>query len=93
MNKLNKDDLAAVAGGFQEVNKDLPTKGLNIKCPKCGSSKGDSFLKGALYDDSIGSVQYQCRCGCAFVVYKSRVILKNDFIKLCKDKGISYPFV
>lgn len=92
MKKLNMNDLEKINGGFKEENKGLPTYGKEIVCPKCKSKLPASFVNGALYDPKIGSVEYTCHCGCSFVCYQDQVILKNDWLSLCKDKGISYVF-
>lgn len=86
------DDLDKIAGGFAEENRGLPTAGMNIKCPKCGASSPSSFSKSALYDPSIGSVEYRCKCGCSFVCMNGHVIPKQDFTALCHKKGINYKF-
>lgn len=92
MKPLNEKELEKVTGGFQETNKSLPTRGLNIICPACHSTKAHSFSKSALYDDKLGTVEYQCKCGCSFVISHGKAIKKNDFLNLCKQKGIAYPF-
>lgn len=92
MKELKFDALEQVTGGFQETNQGLPTNGLNIVCPACHSSKANSFSKSALYDSKLGTVEYQCKCGCSFVISHGKAIKKNDFLNLCKQKGIAYPF-
>lgn len=92
MEKLNLDSLDDVVGGFSEQNPGLPTKGMNIKCPRCHSDGAKSFAEGALYDPNIGSVEYKCKCGCQFVCMHGKVILKDDFLDLCNKKGITYTF-
>ena len=89
---MRLDELDNVQGGFSEANKGLPTKGMDIVCPECHSRSADSFSDNALYDDKIGSVEYQCKCGCRFICYGGQVIKRADWLKLCDAKGISYRF-
>ena len=93
MKKLNENDLLAVTGGFQELNKALPTAGKDIICPKCGEKAGEQFAKSVLYDPSLGSVEYHCSCGCQFVCYNDEVSYKDEFVKLCGQNGIEYKFL
>lgn len=90
--KLDKTELSEVSGGFSELNESLPTAGLDIKCPKCGTGTDESFSKSVLYDPDLGSVEYRCKCGCSFVCYQGRVHMKDDFIALCKANKINYRF-
>ncbi len=92
MSKLNDHEMDQVVGGFQEQNKGLPTNGMNIECPNCHSKEANSFAGSALYSPQIGSVEYHCKCGCQFVCYKDKVILKDDWLALCKNKGLAYEF-
>ena len=92
VDKLNVTELDGVVGGFREDNIQLPTEGMEIVCPKCNNKDGKSFAPSALYDPKIGSVEYRCKCGCKFVCYKGKVILRDDWDALCKLKGISYNF-
>lgn len=92
MQSIDFNELEAVNGGFNEANSDLPTSGLNIVCPKCHSRNASSFSPNALYDKKLGTVEYQCKCGCSFVVSHGKAIIKNDFLSLCDAKGINYSF-
>jgi len=90
---LPDEELNEVVGGFRESNKTLSTYGMNIVCPVCKSSDASHFSNAALKDSKTGSVEYHCSCGTAFVCYSGQVILKAEWIKMCKDKGYNYPFV
>jgi lysyl-tRNA synthetase class I len=90
--KLDFNDLENVAGGFEERNIGLPTVGMEIVCPKCHKKDPDSFAASALYDPNLQSVEYRCSCGCKFVCSHGKVILREDWDALCKQKGINYPF-
>ena len=92
MKEMDLMDLENISGGFRETNPGLPTNNMNIVCPKCHSTQAASFNSNALFDKGLGTVEYQCKCGCSFVVSNGQAILKKDFLSLCKDKGISYPF-
>ena len=92
MSPLNDLELDSVNGGFAEENRGLPTAGMNIVCPKCGSKQALSFHNNVLYEPKIGSVEYACKCGCRFVCYKGKVILRKKWDDLCVRKGIHYPF-
>ena len=92
MKKLDLFELENISGGFQETNPDLPTNKMNIVCPKCHSTHVNSFMPDVLFAKNLGTVEYQCKCGCSFVVSHGQVILKKDFLNLCHDKGIDYPF-
>ena len=89
MTKLNDDELMNVAGGFVE-KADVPTKGMEIKCPGCG--RGDRINPQAKYDPGMNSVEYSCSCGVSFVCYENSVILKPEWINICKSKKYRYPF-
>ena len=87
--KISDDELESINGGFKETAS-LPTKGMNIKCPKCGNS---TSFGNALFDKKIGSVEYHCgSCGTDFICYDGQVVLKNNWISLCNTKKYSYPF-
>ena len=90
--KLDFSDLEQVAGGFEERNSALPTLGMEIYCPKCSKKDPDSFADSALYEPNLQSVEYKCSCGCRFVCCQGKIILREDWDVLCKDKGINYPF-
>lgn len=92
MTKLNDQELTNIAGGFGETNRALPTYGMNITCPQCKSSDAASFTKKVLVDPSMGSVEYQCKCGCSFVCYNGYVISKAAWITKCNEKNYAYPF-
>ena len=89
MTRLNDDDLMNVAGGFTE-QADIPTKGMEIRCPIC--KKGNTIKPEARWDPKMGSVEYACNCGTIFVCYGKEVILKERWIEMCKSKGYIYPF-
>ena len=93
MKKLSDEELDNVAGGFREGNKALDTYGKEIKCPSCKQSRRDGFDPRAFKDPKTGSVEYRCKCGTAFICYEGNVILKDDWIRKCKEKGYNYPFV
>jgi DNA-directed RNA polymerase subunit M/transcription elongation factor TFIIS len=90
--KIEDKELDSINGGFSEQNKGLPTVGMSIECPRCHSKKAASFAKGALFDPEIKSVEYRCKCGCNFVCYGGNVLLKKDWLNLCKSKGLKYSF-
>lgn len=92
MTSIDDFELDSVNGGFAEENRGLPTAGMNIVCPKCGSKQATSFQSNVLYEPKLGSVEYQCKCGCRFVCYKGKVILRKNWDELCERKGIEYPF-
>lgn len=92
MDKLDFTELDNVTGGFAEENQGLPTSGMSIVCPACHTSDKDAFAGSVLYDPSIGSVEYHCRCGCKFVCYQGQVIQRQEWDALCKQKGIKYTF-
>lgn len=92
MEKMDLNDLDRVNGGFEELNEKLPTEGMEIVCPNCHRKDKNAFAKSALYDPGIGSVEYRCGCGCSFVCYHGKVILRKDWDTLCAEKGIKYVF-
>ncbi len=92
MSKLSDQEMSQVVGGFQEKNKDLPTYGMEIQCPSCHETAASSFADNVLYNPAVGSVEYQCTCGCRFVCYGNQVFLKDDWQALCKSKGINDVF-
>ncbi len=88
------DDLLEVTGGFEETSN-LPTRGKNICCPNpnCKASNRESFDKYALWDTRTDSVEYHCKdCGTSFVWHDKDVMLKADWLKLCKKNMYVYPF-
>ena len=89
---LDMNQLDHVVGGFAEASEGLPTAGMEIACPSCNNSDKNYFSQSALYDPDIGSVEYRCSCGCKFVCYKGKVILREEWDALCKQKGINYKF-
>ena len=92
MEKMNLQDLDKVNGGFEEQNGNLPTAGMEIVCPNCHKKDQNAFAKSVLFDPEIGSVEYRCSCGCRFVCFKGKVILRKDWDDLCAKHGIKYVF-
>jgi DNA-directed RNA polymerase subunit M/transcription elongation factor TFIIS len=90
--KLDDKELDSINGGFSEQNKRLPTAGMRIVCPKCHSKRAAAFSKSALFDPELKSVEYRCKCGCSFVCFGGNVFLKDDWLSLCKSKGLKYSF-
>ncbi|MBR2186794.1 MAG: hypothetical protein IJ857_05610 [Lachnospiraceae bacterium] len=94
MEKLLDDELDGVTGGVREDNKRLDTYGMSITCPNKGCP---GKISETVYEDdtdpAFHSYLYHCdSCGTSFVIFRKRVILKDQWVKKCKKHNHFYPF-
>ena len=87
---IDESKLESVSGGYMET-QEVASKGKNIVCPRCNSDA--RLLKNiTLSDDYLDTVEYHCGCGCKFVYYGGKFLLKEDFISICDEKGFNYRY-
>ncbi len=92
MVKLFDDELSNVSGGVMQANKDLDTYGKSIQCPNgaCGGTIMDTVYKDT--KEGFESELYMCTCGAKFVVYKNRVIMRDNWTAECKKYKYDYIY-
>ena len=91
---ISDDELDNVAGGFRE-DANIPSKGLDIKCPNCKSDGvNDIAMEVKVWNaGDIKSVEYTCyKCFSQFVVFNGTAYKKQDFINKVKQIGKTYPY-
>ena len=88
------DDLDSVVGGFRE-DANIPSKGLDIRCPNCrADGVNDIAMEVKVWNSGdIKSVEYTCyKCFNPFVVFNGTAYKKQDFINKVKQIGKTYPY-